>query len=124
MNTPVSFEIAKLLKGKGFKSKNQYYNSSGEIVQTPDIPENDYRYTNNIIQRFRWEAPSICEVLMWLYEKHGIWIKIEMKYWSSYCWFSYQIQNKKRGNLHESSEFNSPDHSYESAILYSLKNFL
>ena len=70
----VTFEQAKWLKEKGFKSKSRYYDGSGELVETPDIPKNDYTHTNNYIQRFRWEAPEQHVVVEWLRVNYGIWI--------------------------------------------------
>ena len=53
MNQQVKFEIAKLLKEKGFDFPRK-------------ASQNDYQ----------GEYPTIAEVVMWLYEKHGIWIWI------------------------------------------------
>ena len=125
MNKPVNFEIAKLLKEKGFESKNPYYNSSGEIVKTPDIPENDYSYTNNIFQKFRWEAPTIAEVVMWLYENHGIWICIDKA--EDFNWWKFGIRKLNDIGYERNgfgSDFNTPTEAYEAAIKYTLENNL
>ena len=83
MNTPVSFELAKLLKEKGFDGNYFHYwnmvNHSGEWKVDTSI----WEYTDNYI-----EAPTIAEVVMWLYEKHGIWIyplpiDDDMKLWQA-----------------------------------------
>ena len=104
MNTPVSFEIAKLLKEKGLDiEKPNFYNSHGQLKTT--------------VQDFfipRYEAPTIAEVVMWLYEKHGIWIGLTHQH-NKFFWSfgSYQTQ-----------EFNSPTEAYEAAIIYTLKNLI
>ena len=84
--THVTFEQAKWLKEKGFKGRSRYYGGSGELVEVPNIIENDYRHTNNEMQRFRWEAPEQHQVVEWLRVNHGIWvyplpIDDDMKLW-------------------------------------------
>lgn len=54
----IEFKTAQLAKEKGFKSKSRYYGGDGKLVEFPDILENDYRYTNNVMQRFAYEAPT------------------------------------------------------------------
>ena len=49
MNKEVNFEIAKLLKEKGFR----------------------------LLPDFKSSYPTIAEVVMWLYEKHGVWISVQ-----------------------------------------------
>jgi hypothetical protein len=82
MNTPVSFELAKLLKEKEYKDKNmlgtvrlsepEYYDPNGIIHNIKDIfEEKDYKIEDC------FNAPTIAEVVMWLYEKHWIWIGVE-----------------------------------------------
>jgi hypothetical protein len=72
----VTFEQAKWLKEKKFKGRSRYYGGSGELVEVPNIIENDYRHTNNEMQRFRWEAPEQHQVVEWLRVNHGIWISV------------------------------------------------
>jgi hypothetical protein len=75
--TYVTFEQAKWLKEKKFKGRSRYYGGSGELVEVPNIIENDYRHTNNEMQRFRWEAPEQHQVVEWLRVNHGIWVWVE-----------------------------------------------
>jgi len=70
----VTFEQAKWLKEKGYKSKSRYYDGSGKLVSVPNIPENDYRHTNNYMQRFRWEAPEQWEVVEWFEQRFNVYI--------------------------------------------------
>jgi hypothetical protein len=115
MNTPVNFEIAKLLKEKGFDNESaHYYNEKGELLFDVDFPslqptKPDVYYNN----------PTIAEVVMWLYEKHRIWISV--------------LQHTKSGkgiyfesviNVMTFSGYNSPTEAYEAAIEYTLKNLL
>ena len=71
MNTPVSSPIAKLLKEKGFKSKSAaFYDGVGELFH--------YTHSNNAMQRFRYGAPTIAEVVMWCFNKHSYSIEYSM----------------------------------------------
>ena len=65
-------------------------------------------------------APTIAEVVMWLYEEHGIWIyahRIDQKefYWS--------IDTDKK-EFTSGENFKTPTEAYEAAIEYTLKNLL
>ena len=136
MTTPVKFELAKLLKEKGFndqtlhfytkpKSKmfgidehNRYYN----IVNTPKklytCGEHSVADIKNV-----YSAPTIATVVMWLYEKHGIWI--ETPFWDSK--FRIKIINTIEEKLLRGIDFegyNSPTEAYEAAIKYCLTELI
>ena len=126
MNTPVNFELAKLLKEKGFKSESKaFYDGSGELLH--------YNHSNNVMQRFRYEAPTISEVVMWLYEKHGIWIEVRhiktfnvnrfhIIIWDYKDTSDYMTIHCDNGVGYE--VWDSPTEAYEAAIEYTLKNLL
>ena len=150
MNTHVNFETAKLLKEKGyswecshFYSKDKYdkefilrtgteYDSnrdpiwdwnlnggkSGMLLKAIPYPNDD--------TATYYSAPTIAEVLMWLYEKHGIWIV------SSYElnienhqkeWFWVGIKDGEE-IAYQYKSFNSPAEAYESAITYILEDLI
>jgi hypothetical protein len=70
MTTPVTFEIAKLLKEKGFDNESaHYYNEKGEMLFDTYFPS--LQPTKPDVY---YDAPTLVDVVMWLYEKHGIWI--------------------------------------------------
>jgi len=86
MNTPVSYIMAKLLKEKGFEVKvrpmyyfdksihtgSYMYNANGEL-ELCNMPE--------VGLRKGWiDSPTIADVVMWLYEKHGIWVVPDIKH--------------------------------------------
>jgi hypothetical protein len=139
MNTLVSFETAKLLKEKGFDGKIE----QGYYLPHPDIAE------INSVERDVWIllpynpllnqviAPTIAEVVMWLYDKHGVWIISD---WSQAKW-CYSIIDIKEETIRKVSgekwserssgvylntglDFKSPTEAYEAAIIYTLKNLL
>ena len=101
MNTPISLKIAKLLKEKGFDLNHKYMFFTSD--ETEKYPEEELSL-----------KPTIAEVVMWLYEKHGIWIGLTHQH-NKFFWSfgSYQTQ-----------EFNSPTEAYEAAIIYTLKNLI
>lgn len=73
MTTNVTFEIAKLLKEKGF-------NIIGDNFYTPDtktLMNSIWFDDEKVYKHGEISAPTIAEVLVWLYEKYGIWITIQ-----------------------------------------------
>ena len=119
MNTPVSFELAKLLKEKGFNKalpsicfiKEESNYTSTMVYEVLDM---DFEY----ILR-----PTIAEVVMWLYEKHGIWVCV-----AEHDGWGYSIQNpysETTNNVIKNCfEFDSPTEAYEAAIDYTLNNLI
>ena len=104
MKTPVSFEIAKLLK-----EKDEIF----DVTSTLDYP-------------------TIAEVVMWLYEKHRIWISVyTMETWPNgnerKQLFDYSLKQMRFGLIDISKkpeEFNSPTEAYEASIEFTLKNLI
>lgn len=115
MNKEVNFEIAKLLKEKGFDEVcQQWYSVEGGLYH-----QDEFNNNRGFIPVCECEAPTIAEVVMWLYEKHGIWIST--------------LQHTKNGkgvyfesflNAITFSGYDSPTEAYETAILYTLKNII
>lgn len=116
MNTLISFEIARLLKEKGFEQETtSYYDGSGELLP--------YSYTNNFMQRFRYSAPTIIETVMWLYETRGIWISVDMVFGEDQTGFWYCIRESKVDDFAiQSDEFKTITEAYEAAIAYTFEN--
>ena len=115
MNTPVNFEIAKLLKKKGFDIGF----GNGQKFYFPDTKELTENYRGN-----NYPAPTIAEVVMWLYEKHGIWISVlqMLNNGERVTWYaSYYEQG-----VGEDIEiyYNSPTDAYQAAIEYTLNNLI
>lgn len=133
MNTPVSFPIAKLLKEKGFERNvgysKPYYNHLGELngdvteyvrAQIHDEDTTPFETT---------PVPTIAEVVMWLYEKHGIWIFSDR----TNKWF-WTIEKPNSEYIHQEdlplteksiyNGFDSPTEAYEAAIKYTLNNLI
>jgi hypothetical protein len=119
MNTRINFELANLLEEKGYPFE---FFSIGEVK---DVPSN---------------IPTISKVIMWLYEKHGIWVNVY--YNSNHKVFDYTFDNINwtkeeadknyllridelvSGLFKTRDKFNSPTEAYKAAIEYCLKNFI
>ena len=117
MNTPVSFELAKLLKEKGFdvSVRTAWYIDEVGYWKIP---------MNHNQSNVKYSAPTIAEVVMWLYEKHEIWVivipellnGVEIRYYPSVF----------EQGIGEDIEvyYNSPTEAYEAAIEYCLTNLI
>jgi len=137
MNTPVSFELAKLLKEKGFKPTklfgyiSKFYNPNTKTLLA-------FGRTGKTDLTKAYYAPTIVDVVMWLYEKHGIWVSVDwmkrIKPYNSgfYCHLRGTNKSLNRDNfivindtLNPGYEvFNSPTEAYEDAIEYILNNLI
>jgi len=122
MNNPVSFELAKLIKEKGFDEEaivNVYHPSD----QTRAYPKEYIKEGDYIL------APTIADVVMWLYEKHGIWIMVNN-------WIEHVLDDDdnilEKTHLFawfitgeaEERTFNSPIEAYEAGIEYILTKLI
>lgn len=118
MNTPVSYKLAKLLKEKGFDEQNLTIYQDGEVLLLRSTISNSQFMTSR-----NYTAPTIAEVVMWLYEKHGIWIGVQPN--EPYVdddWCFIIFKNLKNNNSLEG--YNSPTEAYERGIEYTLNNLI
>ena len=145
MNTPVKFEIAKLLKEKGFDMLTKKYYEHALTSQI-DEETNDYvgtfgwkkgetniqsynfinNHPNVDLSNENWymcSAPTIAEVVVWLYEKHNIWISVDPEN-DKDTWFHTISYNKSETIFGNYNTYNSPTEAYEAAIEYTLNNLL
>ena len=118
LNKPVDFSTAKLLKEKGFDRPCYHYYYNNKL---------DSSSKDNWNTLTGYSAPTIAEVVMWLYEKHGIWITSE-PFIKSDNVVVYIYKIFKNGYVdtisRASTGFNSIDQSYEAGIEYVLKNLI
>lgn len=130
MNTPVSFKISKLLKDIGFDLKTTAYYSGLNI----HLDEVRFDYNDKTIESPThkgngglFSAPSIAEVVMWLYEKHGIWIDVSLNQFSKpkdLQWMYSIVFTEDCTYSHSPKSFNSPTEAYEAVIEYTLNNLM
>lgn len=120
MNNRIKFPLAKLLKEQGFdqRSTDYGYKINGE---------ESHDYILDMLNGVGIASPTIAEVVMWLYEKHGIWISPQpfIRLNESVVWL-YDIfkNNYIIEQLSPSNGFNSPAEAYESGIEYVLNNLI
>lgn len=130
MNTVVKFSIARLLKEKGFKDRNvlgtirlsesKYYDPAGIIHEIKDAFEKtDYDLKDC------FNAPTIGKVIMWLYEKYGIWIySFRVKNYGEVKWY-YTIETTADILLYSPTlTFNNPVEAFEAGIEYALTTLI
>ena len=128
MNKPISYPLAKLLKEKGFDEEaivNVYHPSD----QTRAYPKEYIKEGDYIL------APILADVIMWLYEKHQIWVSVHLEKCRSYVGydFNFELVNDYARTISEQEKaykalgetvFNSPTEAYEAAIEYILTELI
>lgn len=130
MNIPVKFSIAKLLKANGFNLKvvNFYNYEKISLISDKDRQVEglvNYNPINwNFVREHYTSAPTIAEVVMWLYEKYGIWIEANLSISEDFR-YTIMTHSKLRIILKMSeANFKTPTEAYEAAIEYSLNEIL
>jgi len=120
MNTPVNLELAKLLRS------NKIHIEGTSVF----MYEVEYRYSSIFVPKLNVEIsyseftedlcfPTISDVVMWIYKKHGIWIGVfndDVKFF----WMGIILKTKERLRDGNAKEFESPTKAYESAIIHVL----
>lgn len=122
MNKEVNFEIAKLLKDKGFEGTKSplWYYKDGTLNETPTVGYEGLKCWNTweATQGVRWDAPTIAEVVMWLHEKHGIWIGVT-KYKNHVTDVNDDCYFTPDNGRHI---YKTPTEAYEARINFTLEN--
>ena len=130
MNTLLSFEIAKLLKEKEFNKpiKQRYFIAENiDSDRFPFLQEECALYNWNNYDDFStsyYSAPTVAEVVMWLYEKHGVWITVCV---IGADGFGYWLHDKDRKRLNSDNQggyWLLPTKAYEAAIKYCLTKLI
>lgn len=148
MNTPVSFEIAKLLKEKGFEGEcSSFYvkpnskvfgiDEHGRTFSVTYTPKKLYHCGEHaaLNKKSVYLAPTIADVIMWLHEKHGIWIFAECDCYGEAWYPKISIASKKIwNNLELRSKFllshryynesRTPTEAYLLGITYTLTHLI
>ena len=136
MITPVDYKTAVLLKEKGFDlpCRGRIHGSHFHLIKNNEIPKNVSTYYNEpFAPIIDWNnavgevnvylsLPTITEVVMWLYEEHGIWIVVD-NYTNEedIIWF-YNYKTKDRESMQEG--YDSPTEAYMAAINYVLNKLI
>ena len=114
-----SYEVAKLLKEKGFDIPlNYFYNSDGRRCYATS-----YNWNQTIGDFQDYSCPTHQMVMKWLREVHGLIISIEFQI-TCPTW-KWRIYIKSSNDKHtDFRHYNKYEDAVESAIKYSLKNLL
>jgi len=120
----VDFETSKLLRDKEFENTTphrlyrSYYNHLGEY--RGDVSEYIRARVGGLDTKpfESVDAPTIGQVVDWLYEKHGIWVTVDF---NSKVW--YQIINIDNNRIIQGFH-PSPKVSYEAAINHCLTKLI
>lgn len=108
----------------GFKHDGVLYKTS---LPNDWNNENIFQFVERTKQPHLCNAPTICQAVMWLYEKHGIWIDVSLNQFSKpkdLQWMYSIVFTKECTYSHSSKSFNSPTEAYEAAIKHTLENLL
>ena len=85
---------------------------------------------------YKWTFPTIADVVMWIYEKHGIWISVECDVYGKLWYIRFKIASKslwededKRHAVATAHfkfpfEHDTPAKAYEAAFEYTLNNLI
>ena len=118
MNARVDFNIAKLLKEKGYDNESShFYNKEGMGRYDRDYPS-----IYNTKGDYYCDMPTVSDTVMWIYSKHGIWIWVSMElgYTNTFCW---QLTGEHTSSNYKAF-FKTPTEAYVDAISYTLNNLL
>lgn len=68
---------------------------------------------------------TIADVVMWLYEKHGIWTVVNVNIMGSWYFEHFDLKEKRNAQFKPTdTHYDSPTEAYEAAIIYTLKNLI
>lgn len=121
----VSFEVAKLLKEKGFDEPTfTYYNNDGYLMNSCNFCGS---YTlgcfNNVKdEKVNCAAPTLQMALKWLREVHNIFIQIDyVVLTKDFFEYTYEIYDMCKGRVLECSHFRDNYETYEEAVEEAIK---
>lgn len=132
----VSFEVAKLLKEKGFKVNSNYFytkpntkmfgidehgrlynikNSSKKLYSTGDYCSTKDEYV--------YLAPTIQMAVEWIFQNFNIWITVLPNY-NHKLFTAFLKTEKSTQNLVENFKYSSPQEAYNAVLEYCLTNLI
>lgn len=123
----VTYNVAKLLKEKGFDLPCIYFWFEKGNISKPSRKQFQIPFNwNNFESGMRRSAPLQSDVVDWLLEKHGIWVSVDTNSTRKWLWRINQIELDSFIQNDDFNEdyFNSPKEAYESAFKYTLTELI
>ena len=115
----VSFEVAKLLKEKGFDEPIQhFYKFDSKELYRGTV------FTNTQIGDKFYNAPTHQMTMKWLRKMHNISIEPSALNAHSWAYTIYKLLNNKVKELYNDGGFDSYEEATETAIKYCLENLI
>ena len=123
----VNFEIAKLLKEKGFNEEVKAYYCYDSEFKAYEFEEDDRWDTPNSWGYGEYSAPTLQMAMKWLREVHNIHIAVIVTY--QHIPRRYEAHIMKLDNvddfiLHQNVDFVSYEQACKAAIKYCLENLI
>ena len=126
----VSFEVAKLLKEKGFKGHSiiTIYDEDAAHAYIKELQEKHLPYSSDDpkLKEFRYTRPTLQMAMKWLREVHNIHIDI-CSIWDAIHWL-YQVfvitPRTARNSYVDKILYTSYEQACEAAIKYCLENLI
>lgn len=111
----ISYETAMLAKEKGFiNGSKSYYNGNDTLETLSEEFHPNAVHTNNMMQRFRYEAPTQSLLQQWLRTEHQLHIEVLLSEDAPYTQVYYRIM--KIGQYFTLSHDDNYFHEYEDAL--------
>lgn len=110
----VSFELAKLLRDKGFdNASKKWYSVEGSLYY-----ENEFDNNRGFVPQFCCEAPTLALAQKWVYENFGYWVDVHRNSTN----FRVGVECMNTGNSIWSNEldYKTPQEALETGLLYTL----
>ena len=128
----VSFEVAKLLKDKGFdEATNRYYNAQNDQFRTVSDTFlwhwNDEEFMKRVLMDGAIAIPTLQMAMKWLREEKGIAavpILSSVLDNEKFLWDIEITVAKTNENYHQGWIYESYEQAVEAAIKYSLENLI
>lgn len=130
MTTTINFEIAKLLKEKRFYKETLYFYKLNSDSKESEWNGEVLNWNSKLYEDLeKLAAPSIADVVMWLYEKHGIWIRVKpIPYSDSITHWRWEhmstIYAIRNCGWEKVKDYMSSTEAYEAAIEYCLTKII
>ncbi len=121
----VSFEVAKLLKEKGFDNPCKVSYNRFKTLEDTFISE--WGKAN------QYKAPTLQMAMKWLREVHNIFININVIPYTTVtmeqCYYFYKIYRNRRpinfsSQIEDIQFYNTPEEAIEAALKYTLENLI